>query len=295
MISSELRLALGRGVAPRGDAVPAQDAADGLRVRRLDRGDVQPQLEPGRRQGTHTTVLVEGLLFGDTVVWVPWRRPGFQLGLDIAAIKEENPQAIGCILGGHGITAWGDTSRRGRGAVAGDRADRRGVHRRRLAAGRTRSVRWSTRALADDGAARPGGRAGAGDPRAGLDGPAAGRPLHRLRRGAGLPVPRGARGWPSWARPARTTSCAPRSSRWWWTCPPTRPLEDVVGRLKELHAAVPGGLPGLLRPQRDRRTARRSAAPTRRSCWSRAWGCSRSARTSRPPGWRGSSTSTRST
>ncbi|PVE96802.1 bifunctional aldolase/short-chain dehydrogenase [Microbacterium sp. TPD7012] len=49
-------------------------------------------------------------IFGDKVVWVPWRRPGFQLGLDIAAIKAENPQAIGCILGGHGITAWADTS-----------------------------------------------------------------------------------------------------------------------------------------------------------------------------------------
>jgi rhamnulose-1-phosphate aldolase/alcohol dehydrogenase len=49
-------------------------------------------------------------VFGDRVVWVPWRRPGFQLGLDIAAIKEANPQAIGCVLGGHGITAWGDTS-----------------------------------------------------------------------------------------------------------------------------------------------------------------------------------------
>src|SRR6478735_6415267 len=49
-------------------------------------------------------------IFGDKVVWVPWRRPGFQLGLDIAAIKEQNPQAIGCILGGHGITAWGDTT-----------------------------------------------------------------------------------------------------------------------------------------------------------------------------------------
>ncbi|WP_154795828.1 bifunctional aldolase/short-chain dehydrogenase [Occultella kanbiaonis] len=49
-------------------------------------------------------------IFSDRVVWVPWRRPGFQLGLDIAAIKEANPQAIGCILGGHGITAWGDTS-----------------------------------------------------------------------------------------------------------------------------------------------------------------------------------------
>jgi rhamnulose-1-phosphate aldolase/alcohol dehydrogenase len=50
--------------------------------------------------------------FGDRVVWVPWRRPGFQLGLDIAAVQRENPQAIGCILGGHGITAWGATSAR---------------------------------------------------------------------------------------------------------------------------------------------------------------------------------------
>ncbi|MGX1668829.1 bifunctional aldolase/short-chain dehydrogenase [Streptomyces sp. NPDC055400] len=48
--------------------------------------------------------------FGEKVVWVPWRRPGFQLGLDIAAIKEANPQAIGCVLGGHGVTAWGDTA-----------------------------------------------------------------------------------------------------------------------------------------------------------------------------------------
>ncbi len=48
--------------------------------------------------------------FGGRVVWVPWRRPGFQLGLDIAAIKATNPQAIGVILGGHGITAWGATS-----------------------------------------------------------------------------------------------------------------------------------------------------------------------------------------
>ncbi|GAA0486076.1 bifunctional aldolase/short-chain dehydrogenase [Microbacterium aurantiacum] len=49
-------------------------------------------------------------IFGEKVVWVPWRRPGFQLGLDIAAIKAANPQAIGCILGGHGITAWGESS-----------------------------------------------------------------------------------------------------------------------------------------------------------------------------------------
>ncbi|WP_240687381.1 bifunctional aldolase/short-chain dehydrogenase [Amycolatopsis suaedae] len=48
--------------------------------------------------------------FGSRVAWVPWRRPGFQLGLDIAEIKRSNPDAIGVILGGHGITAWGETS-----------------------------------------------------------------------------------------------------------------------------------------------------------------------------------------
>jgi rhamnulose-1-phosphate aldolase/alcohol dehydrogenase len=48
--------------------------------------------------------------FGDRVVWVPWRRPGFQLGLDIAAVKRDHPDAIGVILGGHGITAWGASS-----------------------------------------------------------------------------------------------------------------------------------------------------------------------------------------
>jgi rhamnulose-1-phosphate aldolase/alcohol dehydrogenase len=48
--------------------------------------------------------------FGGKVLWVPWRRPGFQLGLDIAELQRRNPGAIGCILGGHGITAWGDSS-----------------------------------------------------------------------------------------------------------------------------------------------------------------------------------------
>jgi len=49
-------------------------------------------------------------IFGGKVLWVPWRRPGFQLGLDIAEAKAAHPEAIGAILGGHGTTAWGDTS-----------------------------------------------------------------------------------------------------------------------------------------------------------------------------------------
>lgn len=48
--------------------------------------------------------------FGDRVAWAPWRRPGFQLGLDIAEVADQHPEAIGVILGGHGITAWGASS-----------------------------------------------------------------------------------------------------------------------------------------------------------------------------------------
>ncbi|HEY7970192.1 MAG TPA: bifunctional aldolase/short-chain dehydrogenase [Candidatus Limnocylindrales bacterium] len=48
--------------------------------------------------------------FGDRVAWVDWRRPGFELALDLAEIRRAQPEAIGAILGGHGITAWGATS-----------------------------------------------------------------------------------------------------------------------------------------------------------------------------------------
>jgi rhamnulose-1-phosphate aldolase/alcohol dehydrogenase len=93
----------------KGGAAPSIDTAmHGL----VDAGHVD-HLHPDSGIALATAADGEALtkeIFGDTVVWVPWRRPGFQLGLDIAAIKEANPQTIGCILGGHGITAWGDTS-----------------------------------------------------------------------------------------------------------------------------------------------------------------------------------------
>lgn len=49
--------------------------------------------------------------FGDEILWVDWRRPGFQLGLDMAKIATENPKAKGCVLGGHGLTTWGASSK----------------------------------------------------------------------------------------------------------------------------------------------------------------------------------------
>ena len=93
----------------RGGAAPSIDTAmHGL----VDAAHVD-HLHPDSGIALATAADGEALtkqIFGDRVVWVPWRRPGFQLGLDIAEIKRANPQAIGTILGGHGITAWGDTS-----------------------------------------------------------------------------------------------------------------------------------------------------------------------------------------
>jgi rhamnulose-1-phosphate aldolase/alcohol dehydrogenase len=48
--------------------------------------------------------------FGDEVGWVPWRRPGFQLALDIEALRAQRPGLRGVVMGGHGLTAWGDSS-----------------------------------------------------------------------------------------------------------------------------------------------------------------------------------------
>jgi rhamnulose-1-phosphate aldolase/alcohol dehydrogenase len=48
--------------------------------------------------------------FGREVAWVPWRRPGFELGLQIKALHDDNPGLRGVVLGGHGLTAWGDTA-----------------------------------------------------------------------------------------------------------------------------------------------------------------------------------------
>jgi rhamnulose-1-phosphate aldolase/alcohol dehydrogenase len=48
--------------------------------------------------------------YGRDLAWVPWRRPGFELGLQIAALAGANPGLRGVVLGGHGLTTWGDSS-----------------------------------------------------------------------------------------------------------------------------------------------------------------------------------------
>ncbi|MCX5135380.1 MULTISPECIES: bifunctional aldolase/short-chain dehydrogenase [unclassified Streptomyces] len=174
--------------------------------------------------------------FGDSVVWVPWRRPGFQLGLDIAAVKEANPEAIGCVLGGHGITAWGATA---------EECERNSLH----------IIRTAEAFLADRGRAEPFGPVVEGfEPLA---------PADRRERAAAL-APH-VRALASQDRPqvghftdsdevldflaraehprlaALGTSCPDHFLRTKvrplvLDLPPAASLDDAVARLKELHA-----------------------------------------------------------
>jgi rhamnulose-1-phosphate aldolase/alcohol dehydrogenase len=175
--------------------------------------------------------------FGDRVRWLPWRRPGFQLGLDIAAVAGDNPQAIGVILGGHGITAWGATS---------DECEARSLE----------MIATAQRYLDEHGAAEPFG--------ASLPGYEPLPDTERQYRAAELaPVLRGlastdrAQVGHFTDRPevldflararhpalaALGTSCPDHFLRtkvrpMLLDLPPSAPLDQVLGRLRELHAA----------------------------------------------------------
>jgi rhamnulose-1-phosphate aldolase/alcohol dehydrogenase len=49
-------------------------------------------------------------LFGGTIGWVEWQRPGFDLGLKLKKCLDENPGIRGIMLGSHGLFTWGDTA-----------------------------------------------------------------------------------------------------------------------------------------------------------------------------------------
>lgn len=50
-------------------------------------------------------------LFGGEVAWLDWRRPGFELALNLRRCVEGNRNLKGVVLGGHGLVSWGDTSK----------------------------------------------------------------------------------------------------------------------------------------------------------------------------------------
>ena len=49
-------------------------------------------------------------IWGDSMGWVPWQRPGFDLGLKLERCLKQNPGIRGIVLGGHGLFTWGETS-----------------------------------------------------------------------------------------------------------------------------------------------------------------------------------------
>ncbi|RYG04125.1 MAG: bifunctional rhamnulose-1-phosphate aldolase/short-chain dehydrogenase, partial [Chitinophagaceae bacterium] len=49
-------------------------------------------------------------LFNGTIGWVEWKKPGFELGLQLKQCLEENPGIRGIMLGSHGLFTWGDTA-----------------------------------------------------------------------------------------------------------------------------------------------------------------------------------------
>ena len=49
-------------------------------------------------------------LFNGSLAWIPWQRPGFDLGLKLEKCIQENPNLSGIVLGGHGLFTWGPTS-----------------------------------------------------------------------------------------------------------------------------------------------------------------------------------------
>ena len=49
--------------------------------------------------------------YNHKLVWLPWQRPGFELGLMLRKAVEDNPGCDGIILGSHGLFTWGDTQR----------------------------------------------------------------------------------------------------------------------------------------------------------------------------------------
>jgi rhamnulose-1-phosphate aldolase/alcohol dehydrogenase len=50
-------------------------------------------------------------IFGPEIGWLPWQRPGYELGLRLRRFVQENPRARGVILEAHGLFTWGDTSK----------------------------------------------------------------------------------------------------------------------------------------------------------------------------------------
>ena len=50
-------------------------------------------------------------IYGDEIGFLPWQRPGFDLGLKLGEMATNHPEYVGVVLGGHGLFTWGPTSK----------------------------------------------------------------------------------------------------------------------------------------------------------------------------------------
>ena len=50
-------------------------------------------------------------IYGDEIGWLPWQRPGYDLGLKLEAVARDNRHLVGVVLGGHGLFTWADEAR----------------------------------------------------------------------------------------------------------------------------------------------------------------------------------------
>ena len=50
-------------------------------------------------------------IFGTEMGYLPWQRPGFDLGLKLGKMASEHPEYVGVVLGGHGVFTWGNTAK----------------------------------------------------------------------------------------------------------------------------------------------------------------------------------------
>ncbi len=50
-------------------------------------------------------------VFGDEIGWLPWKKPGYELGLWLGKLASENPQMRGAVLESHGLFTWADDAK----------------------------------------------------------------------------------------------------------------------------------------------------------------------------------------
>ena len=194
-------------------------------------------------------------VYGDEIGWLPWQRPGFELGLKLEAIARANPHQVGCVLGGHGLFTWAEdgkacyeTTLR----IIQQAQDWLDANNRAAAFGGA-AGRGAARGRAPARRAQPAAAAARADRRR----RAQGRPCRRLAGGAGVrQLATGWRSWRRWAPPAPTISCAPRSARWWSRPMPT--TRRSTGWSRATARTMPATTSAAGTP-----TARPCATPTR--------------------------------